>query len=110
MLYNEHLLDETESNIRFVLPGQVMLGEAKLSVTSLDPAKTNLMLEEVEFNKCFIIAKTYLRFQTTSDTAAYSFLVCKCLFNHSKPRGQPQNYSGLIFQTTGCKSWFFVAM
>ena len=25
-----HLLDPTESNIRFVLPGQVMLGEAKL--------------------------------------------------------------------------------
>ena len=35
----KHLLDETESNIRFVLPGQVMLGEAKLSLTSLDPAK-----------------------------------------------------------------------
>ena len=24
----KHLLDETSSNIRFVLPGQVMLGEA----------------------------------------------------------------------------------
>ena len=33
---NKHLLDEIESNIRFVLPGQVMLGEAKLSLTSLD--------------------------------------------------------------------------
>ena len=31
MLYNKHLLDEIESNIRFVLPGQVMFGEAKLS-------------------------------------------------------------------------------
>ena len=26
---NKQLLDETKSNIRFVLPGQVMLGEAK---------------------------------------------------------------------------------
>ena len=31
-MYNiKHLLDETKSNIRFVLPGQVMLGEAKRS-------------------------------------------------------------------------------
>ena len=35
----KHLLNETESNIRFVLPGQVMLGKAKLSLTSHDPAK-----------------------------------------------------------------------
>ena len=34
-------LNETKSNIRFVFPGQVMLGEAKLSLTSLDPAKLN---------------------------------------------------------------------
>ena len=34
--YSEHLLDETEFNIRFVLPGQMILGEAKLSLTSLD--------------------------------------------------------------------------
>ena len=26
---NKHLLDQTKSNIRFVLPGQMMLGEAK---------------------------------------------------------------------------------
>ena len=32
-------MDETESNIRFALLGQVMLGEAKLSLTSLDLAK-----------------------------------------------------------------------
>ena len=37
--HNKHLLDETESNIRFVLPGRVRLGKAKLSLTSLDPAK-----------------------------------------------------------------------
>ena len=36
---NKHLLDETESKIRFVLPGKVMLDEAKLSLISLDPAK-----------------------------------------------------------------------
>ena len=36
---NKHLLDETESNIRLALPGQVKLDEAKLSLTSLDPAK-----------------------------------------------------------------------
>ena len=35
----KHLLDEIECNIRFVLPGQVILGEANLSLTSLDPAK-----------------------------------------------------------------------
>ena len=35
----KHLLDEAESNIRFVLPEQVMMGEAKLSLTSVDPAK-----------------------------------------------------------------------
>ena len=32
----KHLLDETESNIKFVELGQVMLGQAKLSLTSLD--------------------------------------------------------------------------
>ena len=30
---NKHLLDETESNIRFVLPGQMMLGEANYTKT-----------------------------------------------------------------------------
>ena len=35
----KHLLGEPKSNIRFVLPGQVMLGVAKLRLTSLDPAK-----------------------------------------------------------------------
>ena len=34
-----------------------MLGEVKLSLTSLDPAKNSLMLDEVEFNKCFTIPK-----------------------------------------------------
>ena len=54
----KHLLDETESNIRFVLSGQVMLGEAELSLTSLYPGgKTKLMLDLVEFSKCFIITK-----------------------------------------------------
>ena len=29
----KHLLDETESNIRFALPEQVMLGEANRTIT-----------------------------------------------------------------------------
>ena len=36
---NKHLLDEAESNISFVFPEQVMLGEAKLSLTLLDLSK-----------------------------------------------------------------------
>ena len=55
-----HLLDETESNVRFVLPRKVMLGKANLSLTSLDPGKADLMLDKVEFNKCFIIPKQTL--------------------------------------------------
>ena len=39
MVNVKHLLDETEFNIRLVLPGQVMLGEAKLGLTSLEPKK-----------------------------------------------------------------------
>ena len=36
---NKQFLDETESNIGFAGPGQVMLREAKLSLTLLDLAK-----------------------------------------------------------------------
>ena len=35
----KHLLDEIEPNIRFILPGQVMLGEAKLALTSFESVK-----------------------------------------------------------------------
>ena len=36
---NKHFLDDTKSSIRFVLPGQAILGEVKLNPTSIDPSK-----------------------------------------------------------------------
>ena len=57
MPYIKHLLDETKSNIRFVLPGKMMFGQSEVEPDITWPGKTNLMLDEVEFKKCFIIPK-----------------------------------------------------
>ena len=47
------------------LPGQVMLGEAKLSLTSFDPAKLTRCW--TKWNTTSVL-KTYSRFQPTLDT------------------------------------------
>ena len=54
---NDFTWGETEFNIRFVLPGEVMLDEAMLSPNITWPGKSSLMLDEFEFNKCFITPK-----------------------------------------------------
>ena len=52
---NIHLLDKTETNIIFIWSGEVILGEAKLSLNITLPDQINMILGEVLSNKCFII-------------------------------------------------------
>ena len=52
---NIHLLNRTETNIRFIWSGEVILGEAKPNPNITLPDQTNMILGEVLSNKCFII-------------------------------------------------------
>ena len=54
---------------RFVLPGQVMLGEAKLRLSSLDRQNLSHVGRD-RIQQVFYCTKTYPRFQPTSDTVA----------------------------------------
>ena len=74
----KQLLDETDSNIRFVLPWQVMF-EAKLSLTSLDPGKTNLMLDSVSSNNCIIPKHTIGSNQLQIQQRTVSLFASACL-------------------------------
>ena len=47
---NKHLLDETKSNIRFVLLEQVMLGEAKLSLIPHSHQKLSCLKSGVSYS------------------------------------------------------------
>ena len=54
---NKHLLDETESNIQFIASGQGNIGRSELRTILFFTGPIKWMLDEVKFNKCFIIPK-----------------------------------------------------
>ena len=77
---NKHFSDETESNIEFAWPGQVMLGSALLHPTSLDLEKPIKFWMRSNSRSFFIAPKDTLRSNqiqigqcTCNDNKLYQF-------------------------------------
>ena len=76
--YIKHLMDETKSNFRFPLLGQVMLGITKTDPNITWPHKTNQLFDKVELRSVYY-TRTYLivsnQLQTQQPTL---FLFASC--------------------------------